>query len=123
MNATNTISAQGLELIAAFAKTNKVSRAKIEEIVAQVLTVEKTTKRPVGRPRTKRDTYHAEVMKFAAQSGGKFSRAQLEASGMKMVAFACKTLEAEGKIERLVETTKPANGKAGRPSVTYRVVA
>ena len=123
MNTSN-ISAQGLELIAAFAKVNKVSRAKIEEIVAQVLTVEKTSqKRPVGRPRTKRDTYHNQVLAIASSLGGKFSRAQLEASGMKMVAFACKTLEAEGKIERLTETTKPANGKAGRPSVTYRVVA
>lgn len=122
MNTTSNISAQGLELIAAFAKVNKVSRAKIEDIVSQVLTVQGSSAAPVARKRTKRDEYHAQIIAVAQANGGIVTRAELEKRGMKMVAFATSTLEAEGKIRRLPNATKVTAGR-GRPSVTYQLVA
>lgn len=46
----NAINTQGLEIIAAFAKQNKVNRAKIEAVVQQVLALQEQPA-PVKRAR------------------------------------------------------------------------
>lgn len=108
-------------IITTFVKTNKVSKVKIEALVQEILAaMPKPVAASVGRPRTIRDSYHAEIIKFAEENGGTFCRADLEKRGMKMVAFATKTLESEGKIVRLEKGTKV--NQRGRSSVTYSLI-
>ena len=111
------LSQVSVDMIAQFAKANKVSKAKIQALFEQVLQNQPLDK---TRERSKRDEYHNKVMNFAMGcENGIFSRQELEDAGLKMVAFATRTLEEEGVIVRV--PAKRVEGKAGRPSVTYQL--
>lgn len=113
------LSQVSVEMIASFAKANKVSKAKIQALFEQVLQNQPLDK---TRERSKRDEYHNQVLNFAmGREDGKFTRQELEDAGMKMVAFATRTLEENGTIVRVAP--KKVDGKSGRPSVTYQLAS